>query len=147
MKKVTFLLAFAFVCLTMYANDDRRITVEQLPQSAQQFIQSYFPSSIYGISWVEKDMSDKSYEVKFKNGCKVEFDKKGKWTEVEYDRGEVPANIVPQQIVDYVKANYPGERIEKVERYRGRYEVELSSKSDLELTFNKKFKLVDIDRY
>ncbi len=146
MKKTTLLLAFALAHLTMFANDDRRITVEQLPQPAQQFIQKYFPGSIFGIAKVEKDILDKSYEVKFNNGNKVEFDKKGKWTEVECDRGEVPATVVPQPIMDYVKSSYPGAKIEKIERHRGRYEVELSGKYGVELTFNKKFKLVDIDR-
>lgn len=55
----------------------------------------------------------------------------------------MPADIVPQQIKDYVKQNYPDARITKIDRDRRDYEVSLSNR--LELTFNKEFRLIEID--
>ena len=44
----------------------------------------------------------------------------------------------------YVKATYPSCRIEEIEKDRRGYEVKLSNK--LELTFDKKLNIVDIDK-
>jgi hypothetical protein len=82
--------------------------------------------------------------VYFKNGDKVEFDRKGNWTEVVCKTGGVPAALVPQAIADYVKANHPDTKIVKIERENNTYEVNLSN--GFEYTFNKKFKVVDVDR-
>ncbi len=143
MKKVAFLLAFVCVQLVALAND-KPVSVTELPAMAQQFIKQHFAGESVLFATVDSEILDKSYDVMFKNNCKVEFDKKGNWTEVDCQQKAVPAAIVPQQIKDYVNTNYAGEKITKIERDNGRYEIELSNR--LDITFNKKFQVVDIDR-
>ena len=125
------------------ANADRPIAVENLPQKAQQFIKKYFAN--VGVTYVteDRDVISKDYEVMFADGTKVDFAGNGEWTSVECKGVAVPADIVPQQIKDYVKQNYPDVQIRKIDRDRNDYEVSLSNR--LELTFNKDFKLVEID--
>ncbi len=144
MKKTLFLLVCAFIQLTACANDDKPITVTQLPEVAQQFIKQYFPSESVILATVDKDILDRSYDVMFKNGGKIEFDRKGNWTEVFCNRNEIPMAIVPQQIKDYITANFPNEKIIKIERDTRDYEVSLSN--GFEITFNKNFQVIDIDR-
>ena len=79
----------------------------------------------------------------FADGTKVDFAANGEWTSVECKGKAVPAGIVPQQIEAYVKQNYPDAHIRKIDRDRTDYEVSLSNR--LELTFNKNFKLIEID--
>lgn len=86
---------------------------------------------------------DKDYKVVFVNGAKVEFAKNGEWKDVECKYGEVPAAIVPQQIRDYVTKNYPKNKIVAIDRDRRDYEVELDN--GLDLKFDLKFRLIDID--
>ena len=49
MKKLMILLAGLFLCSApvAYADNDKPITVDQLPEKAQQFIRQYFPMKRY----------------------------------------------------------------------------------------------------
>ena len=91
----------------------------------------------------ERDFLERSYEVVFADGSKVEFTRKGDWKDVDCRYNEVPAAIVPEAIRDYVSANYPDAKILRIERDANDYEVKLSNR--LELTFDKKLNIIDID--
>ena len=146
MKKLVFLLVCLFTLQTVArADDDKPIQVTQMPQLAQQFIKQHFSDSKVALAKMESDFLYKSYEVIFTNGNKVEFDKKGNWEEVSARKGQViPASIVPNFAVDYLKAhNFAAEGVTKVERDRKGYEVELST--GVSFKFDKKGKFVKAD--
>ena len=65
---------------------------------------------------METDWFDKSYDVIFTNGDKLEFDKKGVWTEVNCKYSAVPVAVVPEAIKKYVATNYPDAKMLKIER-------------------------------
>ena len=73
----------------------------------------------------------------------IEFDGRGQWTEVKCKRSAVPASLVPQQIARYISSNYPDCRILEIERDEDEYEVKLSNY--VEVTFDRKFNVIDID--
>ena len=77
------------------------------------------------------------------NGTKLEFDKKGNLTEIDCKQDIVPAQLIPQAIRNYLKDNYAGQSVKKIEMNKNEYEVELVN--GLDLTFNKHFQLIDID--
>ena len=78
MKKVLLLLVCLFTLQTVvWADDDKPIQVNQLPQTAQTFIKTHFPDNKVAMAKMETDWFDKSYDVIFTNGDKLEFDKKG----------------------------------------------------------------------
>ena len=144
MKKILLTVVVAFLSIGFaYAYDDVPITVEQLPQKAQQFLKSYFPQVGVSFAKKESDIIGNEYDVVLTDGSKMEFTSKGEWKSVECKGGAVPADIVPKQITQYVAKNYPDTKILKIDRDYREYEVYLSNR--LELTFNKDFKLVDID--
>ena len=145
MKKLM-ILALAlltFGTFAAHADNDRPITVEQLPQAAQQFIKKYFPKETVSLAKMERDFMDTTYEVIFTNSSKVEFLKNGEWKEVDCKYSAVPAGIVPRQIADQVAKRYPDVSIVQIDRDKRDYEVQLAN--GLELTFDLKFNLVDID--
>lgn len=77
MKKVLLLLVCLFTLQTVvWADDDKPIQVNQLPQTAQTFIKIHFPDNKVAMAKMETDWFDKSYDVIFTNGDKLEFDKK-----------------------------------------------------------------------
>ena len=92
---------------------------------------------------IETGLIDKSYEVVLQNGTKIEFDKKGNVTEVECKQGAVPAALIPQAISTYLQTNQAGQTVRKIEFNKNEYEVELSN--GLDITFNKRFQVIDID--
>ena len=76
------------------------------------------------------------------DGTKIEFSGDGNWKDVECRKSAVPTAIVPKQITEYVAKKYPDVKILKIDREEN-YDIELSNR--LELTFDKKFRLIDID--
>lgn len=144
MKQVLILFVSLFMLqITVKADKEKVITMEQLPALAQTFIKKYFPTSEVLLIKMESEWIEKQYNVNFTNGDKIEFDKNGNWKEIECTKSSVPASIVPQQIKDLVAKRYPKTQIVKIEKDRGTYDISLSNKIDLE--FDKDFNLIDVD--
>lgn len=128
---------------TAMADNDKPITVNSLPAVARQVITKNFAGKKVALAKVESGLVGKNYDVVFTNGDKVEFDKKGAWTEINCKQAGVPSALVPAAIRNYVIGNYAGNKVVKIERDSRKYEVELSN--GLEITFNNKFQVTDID--
>ena len=144
MRKLFLIVAVSFLSLgVVSANSNRPISVDNLPQKAQQFIKKYFSQVSVTYATEDRDILSKEYEVMFAEGTKVDFSSNGEWKSVECKGVAVPAGVVPQQINEYVKQNYSNAKVVKIARDRNDYEVSLSNR--LELTFNKSFRLVEID--
>ena len=147
MKRILETMLFALALLfasPASANTDggKAISPGKLPQAALQTINTHLPGRKIAVARGESELFSKSYTVIFTNGEKIEFDGRGRWTEVKCKRSAVPASLVPAQIAQYIRANYPDCRILEIER-DDEYEVKLSN--HVEVTFNKKFEVIDID--
>ena len=137
---MTLLLGFyAAAC----SGGDKVITVNELPVAAQTFIGKYFNGKEVMLVKMDKEGMKTYYDVVLADGTKLEFDKKGEWRDIETKSEGVPATLVPTEISSYVSKNYPGQRILQIDRDRSGFQIELSNGLDLE--FNKKFQLVEID--
>ncbi len=143
MKKLLTLLVVTLFTGVAFADNDRAVDFNELPQKAQKFIQTNFPN--YEVSYAKKDVDffNSEYEVMLVDGTRIEFSGDGEWKDVECRKSAVPTAIVPKQIAEYVAKKYPDAKILKIDREEN-YDVELSNR--LELEFDKKFRLIDIDR-
>lgn len=137
--------AFCFVAsvFTASADNNKPIAFEQLPQQAQQFVKTHFADVKVTLSTVESGLIEKTYDVALNNGTKLEFDRKGQWTEVACPTTYVPSQVLPNEIKAYLETTFPQSKVTKVEREDGRYEVTLENGT--EVTFNKKFQVTDVD--
>lgn len=144
MMKILMMVICCMLSCNMAANagNDKPIPVNALPAKAQTLLSIHFGKQKVMLATVEGVVS-KSYDVVLKNGTKLEFDKKGNLTEVECKQGTVPYRLIPQAIKNYLKANYPRQTVKKLEIKKNEYEVELAN--GLDLTFNNRFQLVDMD--
>lgn len=141
-------LMMMLVCLfglqgLVKASDDKPIEVANLPEKALTFMKQNFPEAKVSYAKMEDDLWNKTYEVVFVNGQKLEFDKNGEWTEVDCKFAVVPATIIPQQIKSYLLKKFPEQKVVKIERDKKQYEVTLDNK--LEVTFDKKFNVIELD--
>ena len=144
MKKLVLTLSVFFAAIGVACADvDRPIEVDKLPDAAQKFLKQYFPNASVSLAKVDVELAYKEYDVLLTDGTRIDFNNSGEWIDVDCKYAAIPEGIVPQQIVDYVAKNYPNVNILRIERDRHTYEVSLSNR--LELTFDKKFKIVDID--
>ena len=146
MKKIVFLFISLFAMnLVALAGNDKPIQVSEMPKAAQLFIKNHFADLSVAMAKVEIDFLDKNYDVVFTNGNKVEFDKKGNWTNVDCEHTQVPVAILPEAIRQYVAKNYPDAKVLKIEvTDRKGYDVELSN--GFELEFDKRMNVIDVDR-
>lgn len=160
MKKSLFALIYILMLATVGClawscsdqNDEVPVIIPEnnLPQTAQSFITTYFPGQkVLKVEMKIDDNKDAGYEVRFDNGDEVEFDTSGNWTKVEMTQlRTVPDALVPVQISEYVTTNYPGDkgRIMDLEREFDRtgnivkWEVELYYNTT-EIDFTPDFKV------
>ena len=125
------------------AGNDKPITVRELPARAKQVVNTHFRGKNVAVVTVERQFVGKSYDVVFASGEKLEFDRNGNWTEIDCKKSRVPAALVPSAIKNYVRKNYHGAQIMEIGRKDNYYEVNLSNR--LEIKFNKKFQVIEID--
>ena len=148
MKRMIRVLMTVICCMmscNMAANagNGKPISVDALPAKAQTLLNNHFNGQEVMLATIESGVVSRSYDVVLQNGTKLEFDKKGNLTEINCKQGIVPALLIPQAIKNYLKDNYAGQSVKKIEMNKNEYEVELTN--GLDLTFNKHFQLIDID--
>ncbi len=143
--KIAFLSLLFAVAIGFVACEkpERVITFEQLPATAQQFVNQHFANC--EIAYIIEDPStlDHSYTVQFLNNYEIEFDGDGEWTEVDCVRDSVPIAIVPAAITAYVTQHFAQQFVVKISYEHRKYEVKLNT--SLELVFDRKgnFKYID----
>ncbi|MBO6189456.1 MAG: PepSY-like domain-containing protein [Alloprevotella sp.] len=140
MKKSMFALLamLLLMCVSAQAND-RVITFDLLPQSAQTLVKTHFADKVPLIITADYD----DYEILFESGEKVEFSRKGEWKDIECKTSAVPVALIPEQIKASIAKSFPAATIVCISRDRRGYEVELNNGLDVE--FNKKFQVIEID--
>ena len=105
MKKIILAIACVFTLVTNACADNYQpISQTQLPEKAQTFLATYFPEAKISLARKEIDVMELSYDVIFTDGCKVEFDRKGNWTEVDCLTHPLPSGIVPEAISKVIRA-------------------------------------------
>ena len=143
--RIVMIAIFCMMSFNIVANagNDKPINVNELPAKAQTLLSKHFKGQKVMLATIESGVVSRSYDVVLRNGTKLEFDKKGNITEIDCKQGIVPSQLIPQPIKNYLKENYRGEAVRKIELNKKEYEVELTN--GIDLTFNKYFQLIDID--
>jgi hypothetical protein len=144
MKKILLsMLAVATLAVTPTMAEDVAITAQRLPEAAQKFLKTHFAQNKVVTATHDRDFADNDYTVVLDNGTKIEFDASGKWESVKNRNGKMPASVVPAKIQSYVSEKFPSLGIEKIERKRSGFEVELTN--DLDLRFGPDGRFIGID--
>ena len=137
-------MASALLAFTMMLKaDDRPVTLSQLPVAAQTFIKTNFPADKLSYATKDDDIIRPDYNVVLVSGVRISFDNSGALEKIEVGNNAMPENLIPVQIREFVKADYPEARITEYEVERRHYDVKLSNR--LELKFDRNFTLVGID--
>ena len=141
MKKILFVMSVVLISMACVA-EDRPVVYEQLPAPAKEFINANYPGEKVSYVVVDDDVIKPDYTVRLANGVEIQFENSGALEKITARTG-VPEAVVPVQISDYVEANFPDTVIVEYEVGRRDFSVDLSN--GLELRFNGKFKLVELD--
>ncbi len=141
MKKLLLLIVCLFSFSAMsFADNDRPISFNQLPEKAKVFIKKHFQATE-----VQKTLSDDdSYEVRLKGGMKVEFEKSGRWKDVESRKRPVPDALVPSKLMKEALATF-GPKVKVLEVSRDHDEIEIKLSNGKEMKMNCQTKVVEMD--
>lgn len=137
------LLGAGLFAMAAFADGDVPVRMHELPDAAKTMVKTYF-HDIEVVSVTMDQGMVPSYEVKLADGTKIDFDARGEWTDVERPGGVVPDGLIPQPILKFVAANYPGQHVRGIERDGRNHEITLAN--GLELKFDRRFRLIDTDR-
>jgi len=133
------LVSLVLISNAAFAGKDKAITTDQLPQAAQQLIKEYFANTEVSYAKMETDVFDKSYEVIFVNGCKIEFDKKGEWKDVDCKYAEVPAGIIPSKIQEFLTKRHSNAKVLEIDKDKRDYELKLNNGIELRFDLKENF--------
>lgn len=142
MKQMLKMLLLAPLFLTG-CDDERIVTQEQLPVQAQTLLSTYFADQTVSVVTKHRDWFEVHYEVLLADGRQIEFNRSGAWTEIACRPTGVPADLIPQPILQQVELRFPSVGIVEINRDRKNHEVKLSN--GVELEFNRKNQLVEFD--
>lgn len=152
MKRLFTFMAVLTLFVTTACADEKKeiITVNQLPQSSQTFLNTNF-AGITAVSVIkETDWPDVDYEVILANGAEVDFNKDGVWKNVDCKKASVdgiqvsvPDSIIPAQIKEKVAVSFPTATIVEIDVERKGYEVKLNIGTELKFDRNFTMKLDD----
>lgn len=129
MKKVFILL---IIFSSVLAADDWKVDPNELPQSAIDFINKFFPNN--RIILAERDR--KKYEIVLENGVELEFFINGELKEVEGNYVAVPPEILPETVANTVSVTFPNTTITKIKKKWNLYEVKLNNSMALYIDVN-----------
>ena len=141
MKRINYLLIVLSLLSVMACAGNDKITSDTniLPVSSRQFI-----SDPVSHIQIEKNLIRiSSYDVILTDGTNVEFNHKGEWKEIKRHGLPIPPAIIPEVIQDLIKKNYSSNKVVKIEKEIRDYEIKLDN--GLEMTFDLKGNLIDID--
>lgn len=142
-KPVLSILFALTISNNVMADNNKPMSFDQLPTSSQEFIKKNFPNDKVSLALCERDFLEVHYKVILTSSAKIEFYKNGEWKEVNCKFNAVPENLIPSEILKKVKEMYNDVKIIEIDKDNREYDIKLSN--GIELTFDKKFNLTDID--
>ena len=142
-SKTRDILAVLLLFFAMTATAQKKISVSELPAPAITFLEKHFPNM--GITVAKKDREDgeKGFEVLLADDTEVEFWKDGSWREVDGKKKPIPIGFIEKSIVEYVRKNYPNEKITHIDYGHKDVDVDLTNGIDLE--FSKEGQFIKAD--
>lgn len=110
-----------------------------LPEAINAFVKQYFPNAAISYAEPDHEYGGIQYDVYLNDGTELDFDANNQWDKVDCKVNPVPATLVPGAIASYVKSNFQGMQITKINRETYGYEIELSNGLDLRFGQNGQF--------
>ena len=118
------------------------IPVSELPAEMKAYISTHFPSNT--ILQVVKDVDGltKTYDVLLSERISLEFNRQKEIIDIDSEIA-LPNSVIPEQIRQYVTANYPSNVITDWELDDRNQQVQLNNGLDLKFNMNGDFLRID----
>ena len=143
MKKSFFMALMAVMCTLTACANDQLIPFAQLPAAGQQLVQANFNVENVAYVTLDRELFGNEYEVRFNDGTELKLESDGSLKKVDCKYSAVPAALVPEVVVQQIKAQFPQAIIVEWGKDDWGWKAELNNK--LELKFNSSFQMTGID--
>lgn len=124
------------------------VTTGRLPKAASEFAAKLFPEA--GIVAIEEKFASQKFEVTLANGVEMEFDRAGRWLEVEAPQGRCLDEatlkaLLPDRACKELRRLTLAASVDDVKRSEKSYKVGIDSADIDDLRFDTAGTLVEID--
>ncbi|MGL4781239.1 MAG: PepSY-like domain-containing protein [Bacteroidales bacterium] len=104
------------------------VSVKQIPQALIEFVKTNFDKNIT----IRKAhlQSNNVYELNLSNGNEITFHSSGDWHHIDGEGNYLSKSLLklmPLNVMDYVKKNYPESKIKELSKCSQGWEVEIST--------------------
>lgn len=113
---------------------EQTLQKEEIPVEITDFIEQHFPSAEVVNPVKDKDGMEVSYEIELFGDVELEFNENKEITSMDSDT-PLPESVIPAKLLDYVNAQYAGQKITGWELDDNEQQLELDD--DTELVFDK----------
>ena len=136
------LVAIALTLSLISCAKDEVIPVSELPAEMKAYISTHFPSNT--ILQVVKDVDGltKTYDVLLSERISLEFNRQKEIIDIDSEIA-LPNSVIPEQIRQYVTANYPSNVITDWELDDRNQQIQLNNGLDLKFNMNGDFLRID----
>ena len=143
MKRFLLLIA-ATLTFSAASAQDSKVTFNDLPADAINFVRQHFLVDHIASVWKDTDYNDEEYTVIFRDGLEIEFNGNGDWKELKARHGKVPDHVVPEKILAHVNATFPFESIKEISHSITKKTYKVKVTDGQKLKFDDNFNFIEV---
>ena len=140
-KPILLLILLQSITVILFAKD-KILPYEQAPKEIQAYIAEHFPAAEVLRYEIDIEGLIKEHEIKFSDGTELTFNRRNNIIKID-SKFKLPDSVIPDEILSYVKTNYPERFITEWKIDGRKQEVELDNDIDLEFTMGGTFIRID----
>ncbi|NCC99645.1 MAG: hypothetical protein EOL95_08105 [Bacteroidia bacterium] len=135
MKKIMLVLACMMIAIGIQAKDIvTKVTVAELPEKAQKFIQEHFQTvQVKSVMQETDEDGIVEYKIFLKDKTAIEFDMVGAWNSVLVKKATMPRFIVPIKVQNAIDKQFANKTIKKVENDGYSFEFDFADGTEAEI--------------
>ena len=126
MKIFILIISLTVLSISNVFAADMPIQANQLPQNAQSFVKTNFPSD--QIVYAEQDRN--SFKVELQSGVEIDFDRNGNWTDVSA-KMPLPTAFIPANVIKSVNTKYPQVPVLEISKEYSGYKLKLGNNREV----------------
>ena len=138
------LLIAATLTFSAASAQDKKVTFNDLPADAINFVREHFLVDHIASVWKDTDYKDEEYTVIFRDGLEIEFNGEGDWKEIKVHTGKVPDHVVPEKILAHVTATFPFESVKEISHSINKKTYKVKVTDGQKLKFDDNFNFIEV---
>ena len=112
---------------------------DKLPMNAQKIVKDYYAGHQVEKIDADPNSGDESYQVKFENGTKIDFDENGNATEISGEE-KIPSALIPEKMRLFLENRYGDDYVTDWKMDDDGHQIEMNEGAKLVFDLDGNFK-------